>query len=328
MSAAGSRVIDVHIHTIPPALVDGVEGGAFPSVAVERHSQGLVFRFPEMAPSPPAQDGLLDFPRLALWAEGEGIDLQVVGPWTDLLGYTLPAGEASAWSRAYNEALAAACASQPGMVPMATIPLQFPEAAVRELEAAAALGCRGVMAGTDLPGSDLDNGDLDPVWEAAAGLSLPILLHPTFLCVPRRLRSRGLKNAVGRCGEITVALTRLVYSGALLRHPGLSVVAALGGGGLVPGSKRILRNHELGWAEAAGDVAASLERLYFDSLVIDPAFLRYLVGQVGASRVMLGSDYPFPWEPHPVRYVESAGLSPEENAAVLGGTAAGIFGLD
>ncbi len=327
MSPAGSPVVDVHIHVVPPSLVASVERGAFPSVQVHRTEGRAVFTFPGMDPSPPGPPGLSDLHRLADFAAAEGIDVQVLGPWTDLLGYTLPASEAAAWSRAYNEALAEACAEAPGRVPMGTIPMSHPEAAAREIEAARGLGCRGIMIGTDLPGLDLDAPQLGPVWEAAAGLGMPVLVHPTFLCVPARLQSRGLKNAVGRAGEGAVALTRLVYGGALLRHPGLAVVAALGGGGLVPLWRRIVRNQEVGWAEANGEVEASLRRLHFDSIVLDPAYLRYLVGRVGADRVVLGSDYPFPWEPHPVQLVVGAGLGAAETAAVLGGTAAALFGL-
>jgi aminocarboxymuconate-semialdehyde decarboxylase len=327
VSRTTGRVVDIHIHAIPPALVESVAGDAFANVGVDRYAQGLVFTFPGMAPSPPAQATLADFPLLAEWARREGIDVQMVGPWTDLLGYTLSPPEAVAWTRAYNEGLVAACAQQRGMIPLATVPLQFPRVAAREMEAAHSMGCRGVIVGSEIPDLDWDAPELDPVWEAAAGLSMPLLVHPTFICVPPRLRSRGLKNAIGRASEVTVALTRLVYSGALLRNPGLSVVAALGGGGLVPQSGRIIRNYELGWADTKTDVEASLRRLRFDSVVTDPTFLHYLVRQVGADRVMLGSDYPFPWEKHPVRSVEEAGLSPEETAALLGGTASRLFGI-
>jgi aminocarboxymuconate-semialdehyde decarboxylase len=321
------RVVDIHIHSIPPDLVRAAESGSFPSVGVTRADGKAVFSFPGMDPSPPGPAGLFDLPRLADFAAVEGIDLQIVGPWTDLLGYTLPVREATTWSRAYNEALVAACAAAPGRVPMATIPLLHPEAAVRELEGAQRLGCRGVMIGTDLPGGDLDDPRLDPVWEAAAGLRMPVLVHPTFLCVPPRLVRRGLKNAVGRAGDLAVALTQLVYSGALLRYPSLEVVATLGGGALVPLWQRIRRNQQVGWAEAPEDAESSLARLRYDSIVLDPAYLRYLVQRVGPGRVMLGSDYPFAWEPHPRRFVEGAGLGVEETAAVLGGTAIALYGL-
>ena len=328
MSAARPRVVDVHLHVIPADLVSAVQRSVFPGVGASRLEAGLVFTFADMAPCPPAQPALLNLPQLVERGAAEGVDLHLVGPWTDLLGYTLAAAEAAAWTRAYNQSLAAACAGRADLLPLATIPLPYPGLAASELEAASKLGCRGAVVGTDLPGIDFDSPQLDPVWEAAAELRMPIIVHPTFLSVPPRLQPRGLKNAVGRAGEATVALTRLVYSGALLRHPELSVIAALGGGGLIPLTRRIIRNHELGWSQTDSDVAASLGRLYFDTCGIDPAYLRFLVTQVGASRVLLGSDYPFPWEPHPVDKVKQAGLASEEAAAVLGGNAQRLFGLN
>lgn len=320
-------VVDVHIHAIPASLVGEIERAAFPGVSVSPSERGLRFLFPGMRPSPPAPPRLTDFAALAERGRECGIDVQIVGPWTDLLGYTLARDEAAAWSQAYNEAQAAACADHPGLVPMATIPLQFPDLATATLERAQEAGCRGVMVGTDVPGMALDAPALESVWEAAAGLSMPILVHPTFLQIPERIEARGLKNAVARVGEITLAMTRLVYSGALLRHPELAVIAALGGGAIVPLRRRVLRNHTLGWSETDTDVEASLRRLYFDSVVLDPSYLRYLVREAGANRIVMGSDHPFPWEPDPVRFVRQADLSNDEIVAILGGTASALFGL-
>lgn len=327
MNTGRQPIVDAHVHFIPPELVVGIERFAFPSVGMTRSATGVSFTFPSMAPSPPAQAALLDLPQLATRGATEGIEIQLVGPWTDLLGYTLGEAEAADWTRAYNDSLAAVCASQVGMLPLATIPLQYPRLAASELEAASQLGCRGGVVGTDIPGLDFDSPQLDPVWETAAALRMPIIVHPTFLSVPPRLLTRGLKNAVGRAGEATVALTRLVYSGALVRHPELSVIAALGGGGLIPVARRIIRNHQLGLAEADCDVAASIGRLYLDTCGADPAYLRFLVTQAGEDHVLLGSDYPFPWEQHPVEKVRQAQLTADGTVAVLGGNAHRLFGL-
>lgn len=321
------RVVDAHIHAVPPSLLEKIQRGLFPNIAVSRLEQGFRVGFPEMEPSPPGPIALTDFELLAERGRDRHIDIQIVGPWTDLLGYTLLRDEATAWSRAYNEDLAQACRDHVGLVPMATVPLQYPDLAVGEMEHAHAAGCRGVMIGSDIPRLALDAAEFDQVWEAAAGLAMPLLVHPTFLRLPSKFRSRGLKNAVARVGEVTVALTCLVYSGALLRHPNLTVIGALGGGAVVPFAKRIVRNHELGWSDSGVDAEASLRRLHFDSVVLDPTFLRYLVQQVGADRFVMGSDYPFPWEPDPVGSVLAAGLSADETSAVLGGTASRVYGL-
>jgi aminocarboxymuconate-semialdehyde decarboxylase len=71
-----------------------------------------------------------------------------------------------------------------------------------------------------------------------------------------------------------------------------------------------------------------LKQLYFDSLVFTPEALRHLVTQVGASQIMLGSDYPFPWELKPVDHIfASTSLSEDEKADILGHTAARLFNL-
>jgi len=61
--------------------------------------------------------------------------------------------------------------------------------------------------------------------------------------------------------------------------------------------------------------------------VLSPSAVAALVATVGADRVVLGSDYPFPWEPEPVETVRAAGLEEAHLSAILGGTASRLFGL-
>ena len=327
MTTRPEQVVDVHVHAAPRQLADEVSSGTFPGVSVEFDGDTPRFRFPGMAPSPWLPGPILDVAEIAGWGSGKGVDLQLVGPWTDLFGYTLPPGEAADWSRRYNEILVEACRDQPTTLPIGTIPMAAPEAAATELQAAKELGCRGVMIGTDLGPLHLGSPELDPVWEAAAALRMPVLLHPTHLHLPDDLHGAGLKNAVGRAGPTAVALARLIYGGALVRHPDLAVVASHGGGAFAAVAPRIVRNHELGWSESDADPHESIARLYFDSVVLDSGYLQYLVGAFGVDRFLLGSDFPFPWEVDPVGTVTGTTLTGDEQRAVLGGNAARLFDL-
>jgi aminocarboxymuconate-semialdehyde decarboxylase len=71
-----------------------------------------------------------------------------------------------------------------------------------------------------------------------------------------------------------------------------------------------------------------LKQLYYDSLVFTPEGLRHLIAEVGATQIVMGSDYPYPWTKTAVdRILATPGLSDPERAAILGQTAAGLLGI-
>jgi aminocarboxymuconate-semialdehyde decarboxylase len=56
---------------------------------------------------------------------------------------------------------------------------------------------------------------------------------------------------------------------------------------------------------------------------------RHLIAEAGVDHVVLGTDYPFPWNTAPVDHVMSIpGLSAEDRIKILGGTAAKLLGID
>jgi aminocarboxymuconate-semialdehyde decarboxylase len=63
--------------------------------------------------------------------------------------------------------------------------------------------------------------------------------------------------------------------------------------------------------------------------VFTPEALRHLAAQVGAGQLVLGSDYPFPWQLAPVDHIfASTSLSDDEKADILGRTAAKLLGIE
>jgi aminocarboxymuconate-semialdehyde decarboxylase len=72
-----------------------------------------------------------------------------------------------------------------------------------------------------------------------------------------------------------------------------------------------------------------LRQIYFDTLVYTPAGLGHLVDQVGVSQVVVGTDYPFDMGSYDIHDLLShvPGLSAAERAAILGGNAARLLGL-
>jgi len=57
--------------------------------------------------------------------------------------------------------------------------------------------------------------------------------------------------------------------------------------------------------------------------------MRHLIAEAGIDHVVLGTDYPFPWNNAPVDHVMSIpGLSDEDRIKILGGTAAKLLGIE
>jgi aminocarboxymuconate-semialdehyde decarboxylase len=327
---AARPVVDAHSHFTPRAVISRLQQSpeTFPHVELrDLGGEKFSFAFPGIPPTRPMQPRLWDVPAAIEWLDRQGIDVHVTGVWADVFGYTLPADEAAAWCRQINEETLEALADAPQFLPLATVPIQSGRHAVNELEAARAMGFRGLTIGTFAPGVDLDHPDLDGLWATSARLQMPIFLHPLYLYGEPRLGSYDLPNAIGRVNDTAIAVSRLLYGGVLIRHPGLQIIVAHGGGGVPYALGRLVRNYALS-PEAMTDPHAGFRNLYFDTLVYDPAPLRFLVDLAGADRVMLGSDYPFPiLDPAPLEVVRKAGFSPDTTDAILSGNASRLFGI-
>ena len=71
-----------------------------------------------------------------------------------------------------------------------------------------------------------------------------------------------------------------------------------------------------------------MKQLYYDSMVFTPEGLRHLVAEVGASQIVLGTDYPFPWTKTAVDHIlNTPGLSDAERVAMLGETAERLLAI-
>jgi aminocarboxymuconate-semialdehyde decarboxylase len=237
-----------------------------------------------------------------------------------------------------NEKLAELVGSQPDrFAAFASLTLQDPALAAQQLETAMKKqGLKGAAIGDRVAGDELSNAKFDPVWKKAEELGAVLFIHPQG--VPElnaRLKGNGwLANTIANPLGTTIALQHLIFEGSFDKFPGLKVLAAHGGGYL--GSYAPRGDHACFVAPSFCDPAIKLKKkpteylnqIYFDSLIFTPEALRHLVAQVGASQVMLGSDYPYIWEMHPVDHiVATKTLSDKEKIAILGGNAARVLGV-
>ncbi|MFQ5691667.1 MAG: amidohydrolase family protein [Nitrospinota bacterium] len=130
--------------------------------------------------------------------------------------------------------------------------------------------------------------------------------------------------------ETTLTVGKLLFSGTLDAFPEIRWIFAHGGGTvpyLVGRWRQIYDVSEENRANVSGPPGEILRRVRYDSLVYDCRAVAYLVEQMGADRVLLGSDYPYDMTPRdPVGDVRGAGLGDSEEGRVLAGNAEALFG--
>ena len=264
-----------------------------------------------------------------------GVDLQVLSPSPSQYYYWADPDLARGLVQAQNEHVAETCARHPDrLVGLGTLALQHPKLAAEQLrDAMKRLDLKGVEISTTVNDQDLDGRELAPFWSAAEELGAIVFIHPFGTTLGKRLNSHYLSNIIGQPLETTVALSHLIFGGVLDRHPGLKIVAAHGGGYLPGYCGRSNHGHAVrpeAQANAKQSPIDYLRRIWFDTLVYEPQGLRHLIDVVGASQLVVGSDYPFDMgheDPHGL-LAATPGLSDAERAAIFGGNARSLLGLN
>jgi predicted TIM-barrel fold metal-dependent hydrolase len=249
----------------------------------------------------------------------------------------------------FNDAMAEMQTESGGRIyPMALLPWWDLKKSVAEIRRAHALGLRGVNINSDphnhgLP--DLGDPYWDPMWEACAGLNLPINFHigasesaeawfgtsfwPTL--------SQPVRFALGSSMMFfsnARVMANIILSGILDRHPTIKFVSVESGLGWVP---FLLETLEYQLSENAAGSALALtpfeyfERNIWTSFWFERRFLGDTVRQLGVDKVMFETDFPHPTclYPDPLEHAASglAQLTESERRKVLSENAAKLYSI-
>lgn len=266
----------------------------------------------------------------------DGVHVQVLSTVPVLFGYDLPPKDGHDLACLLNDHIASVVRSHPTrFAGFGTLPLQDPDLACRELDRCVhELGFPGVQIGTNVNGKNLDHVDLFPVFERAAEIGACVFVHPWAMFGADRLQSYFLAWLVGMPAETSLAICSMIFGGVFDRLPSLRIAFAHGGGSFPGTLARVEKGYharpDLCQVHGAKNPKAYLGSFYLDTLVHDHEALKFLLDRVGAHRLALGSDYPYPLgEDHPGQLIESmAELSAEVRSRLLGGTALEFLGRD
>jgi aminocarboxymuconate-semialdehyde decarboxylase len=320
--------VDIHNHAIPGRVLDLVSSDQIYGVSI----QDGIWRSGNIAP----------FELHAAWYDADAklremdeseLDQAVLSAAPKALYfYELPRGPQVRVATETNAGLKEYCAKHPDRLNwMAHVPLAFPEASARVLEAAVSDGAVGVQIGTSAAGRRLDDQIYDPFWSAVERLKVPLFLHPAYEITTDDLTAYRLETVIGLPFETTITLERLICSGFFERHPSIGLVAAHGGGYFPWGVGR-LQSLGILPSKAGAPIApwSYVGQIKFDSKVDDLATLRFLISRAGADNVMIGTDCSFSRPPlAPVQHIKDALMSDDsaDVRKVLFENATEFFGL-
>jgi predicted TIM-barrel fold metal-dependent hydrolase len=237
--------------------------------------------------------------------DGESIDKVALFPTHSLrLGGVRHPKLAPGLFRAYNDWLAEHCApNRERLLGIAMIPLQEPEAAVKEAERSIAkLGHRGLFISPHpVDNRNLDHPKYEPLWNVAEQLNVPALVHvSTGIRLPtagaERFNRYCLFHLHAHPMEQMTAAASLILGGVLERHPRLRVGFMEAGCGWVPYWLERMDEHaenyhfELPYLKERP--STYFRRQCFVSFELEEQAISHVADTVGAQTLVFASDFP------------------------------------
>lgn len=265
----------------------------------------------------------------------DGIGHQVICNTPVLFGYERPADQALEVAQIFNDAALEMTAKGGGRLSaLCQVPLQDVNASCRELSRAIKAGHRGVQIGNHVGLKNLDDEGVLTFLQHCADEGAAVLVHPWDMMARDRMNRYMMAWTVGMPAETQLSIVSLILGGGFDRLPeSLRLCFAHGGGSfafLLGRLENAWHHRDIARGKSAHPPSHYVDRFSVDSAVFDHGALRLLVDVMGAERVMLGSDYPFPLGELEIgTLVQSAAfLDDTQRAAILGGNAGRWLGLD
>ena len=328
--------IDIHTHILPESIPDWKErfgyGGFIqlnhykPCCAKMIRDDGKFFRdIEENCWSPEAR---------IQECNHHHINVQVISTVPTMFNYWTKPADGLEISKFLNDHIASIVEKYPKrFIGLGTVPLQSPELAIQELERCKQIGLVGVQIGSNINQENLGDAKYFEFFAACEKSGMAVFVHPWEMMGEQQMQKYWLPWLVGMPAEVSRAICSLIFSGVLERLPKLRIAFAHGGGSFPSTIGRIEHGFQMRPDLCAVDNPVSpknyLNKIYYDSLVHEPLMLDYLIKLVGADRIALGTDYPFPLgEIKPGELIESMKFDITIKERLFSGTALEWLNLD
>jgi aminocarboxymuconate-semialdehyde decarboxylase len=329
----GVRPVDIHAHFFPQSYLDVLaeEGPRF-DVEYRAAEEGFYIKT-EARFQGPLPYRIVDLKERIADMDAQGTAVQAMSL-TGPMAYWGDEKVSHKLACAWNDAASAAHVQFPArLVGLLTLPMLFPDRAIDELNRASKLpGMRGVYMGTNINHRDLDDPLFQPILALIEALDLPIFLHPLQVVGGQRTAPFSLSNLLSFPFDTAIAACHLIFGGVLDRYPKLQFTLPHGGGVLLMLMGRIDHGStvrpDIEKLRLPRPPSQYLQRFTFDTVVHSKSVMEFVIGEVGAERIMIGSDYclDMGYE-RPVQFLDQVNITSTQRKMILGNNAARILKL-
>jgi aminocarboxymuconate-semialdehyde decarboxylase len=290
-----TSTIDFHTHFMPRDA-SAIDVAGCPRLVIESDTCGQMYRGKQHYRT--IDERTWDAARRIRDMDARNVALQVISPIPVCYSYDAAAGDAAAYARMQNDAIATVVRARPDrFAGLGMVPLQDPDAACAELERMMRdLGLAGVEIGTTAGGRELDDPALESFWERCAAHDAIVFVHPENAPGVERMQFMQMVISTAYPSETGIATARLLMKGIFVRHPDLRIVLAHAGGTLpwlLPRLDRVWSIDERIQAALPQKPSEMARAFYGDTITFDADNLALVAKRLGAEHLLVGSDYPF-----------------------------------
>jgi len=320
--------IDIHTHILPeniPSFRERFGYGGF--IHLEHHVPCRARMMMDNKFFREVEDNCWDAEARIKECNEHHVDVQVLSTVPVMFSYWAKPQDCLQVSRFLNDHIAEIVDRYPKrFIGLGTLPMQDPELAIQELQRCKDIGLAGVEIGSHVNDWNLNDPNIFPVFEACQDLDMCVFIHPWDMMGKNKMERYWLPWLVGMPAETSLAICSMIFGGVFEKLPKLRVAFAHGGGSFPATVGRVEHGFNVRPDLCAVDNAINprdyLGKFWIDSLVHDPNVLQYVVDLIGADRIALGTDYPFPLgELQPGQLIHSMSYDDKLKEQLLSGSA-------